>query len=128
VATGRVPDNLVRAIVYPLLTAGIIGIGPADWWLCDLFANLRLHVMAGLLLTIPVIATGPQRFLLAACLITFCWGTFTMLRQSNGTSFPDLRGHPVLIYGTSTHDGLLANSELIQFLIIVLALPWPEVM
>jgi len=96
VATGCVPGKLVRAIVYPLLTAGIIGIGPADWWLCDLFANLRLHVMAGLLLTIPVIATGPQRFLLAACLIAFCWGTFSMLRQSNGASFAEFEGHPVL--------------------------------
>ena len=34
----------------------------------------------------------------------------------------------LLFYGTSTHDGLLANSELIQFLVIVLALPWPDAM
>jgi len=26
----------------------LVGLGPADWWLCDLFANLRLHTVAAL--------------------------------------------------------------------------------
>jgi len=33
----------------------ILGFGPRDWWLCDLFANLRMHALLSMLLSIPVL-------------------------------------------------------------------------
>ena len=40
----------------------VVGFGPQDWWLCDLLANLRAHVLLSSLVLIPALAVlGRQR-------------------------------------------------------------------
>ncbi len=46
---------MIRLASVVILSIGIIGLGPKDWWLCDLLANLRLQVLATLIVLLPLL-------------------------------------------------------------------------
>jgi len=54
---------LLAGVLTGLAAAvALLGFGPRDWWLCDLLANLRAHVLLSMLLMVPalVVLGRPQ--------------------------------------------------------------------
>ncbi len=53
--------TLAGVLIGIAVGVAILGFGPRDWWLCDLFANLRIHALLSMLLSIPVLAILRER-------------------------------------------------------------------
>lgn len=71
--------TLVAALSLLAVGTLAIGLGPKDWWLCDLFANLRLLVAALLSVLLPMQLLQRQRGLLSTSAVVLVASLLTVL-------------------------------------------------